>query len=172
MREQSLNLHTVFKPRFSIVGWAVSILLPGVLLLVLWIVWRQNGPIGIIVGLSIILGLFLAVSLFFLAIYPTMRYQFSDQDVTLICGPFRWSIPKSDIRSIDKVDLAYLPWSEGWKLPGYSMFSIHYGGEKEKIRMCSTAMLKRILLIRTSTDCWGVTPADPEAFIRAIKNTK
>jgi hypothetical protein len=35
--------------------------------------------------------------------------------------------------------------------------------------MCSTALTKRILLIDTGKDLWGITPGDVEGFVAALK---
>jgi hypothetical protein len=161
---------TVFKPRLSIAGWIFSILLPAAMALLLWAILQiNNRPVVLLIAGAIICSLLLAVFLFFLAIYPTMRYYVSDDSLLLICGPFRWSIPKSDIRSIEEKDLACLSFSEGWKLPGYALFSIHYGGGRDPVRMCATAVAKNIMLLRTPTDTLGITPSDPEAFRRELK---
>jgi hypothetical protein len=67
--------------------------------------------------------------------------------------------------------LGYLPLSEGWKLPGYTLFKIRYGGIGP-VRMCATSMTKRILVIETDTDVWGITPTDVDSFVATIRRAR
>jgi hypothetical protein len=105
---------------------------------------------------------------FFLSILPTMKYTVGDDIVVLSCGPFKWTILIRGIRSITEKDLEWLPISEGWKLPGYTLFKIRYGGIGP-VRMCATALTRRILVIETDTDVWGITPTDVDSFVATIR---
>jgi hypothetical protein len=116
-------------------------------------------------------ALICAAVLFFALIVPTMKYTVTDSEVIPSCGPFHWSIPIPQIRSISERDLPWLPWSEGWKLPGYALFKIRYGGV-DAVHMCATALCKRILLIDTETGLWGITPADVSGFVSAVENKR
>jgi hypothetical protein len=73
-----------------------------------------------------ILSIILGASIFFLLIYPTMRYELRTDALWLICGPFHWKIPYSEIKEIIKTDLRYHPTSTGWKLPGYTIGKVYY----------------------------------------------
>ena len=64
--------------------------------------------------------------------------------------------------------MSWLPWSEGWKLPGYALFKIEYG-DVGAVRMCATRLTRRIVVIKTGSDLWGITPADMDAFIAALQ---
>ncbi len=121
--------------------------------------------------LLIVLGAIAAASLFFAAILPSMKYRVSASDVTLRCGPFRWSIPIASIRSVAEVDLGILPFSDGWKVPGYALFTIRYSGAR-RVRMCATSVARRVVVIETDGDSWGVTPADPVGFMGAIEDRR
>jgi hypothetical protein len=105
--------------------------------------------------------------IFFLSIFPTMKYSVSADTVVLSCGPFKWPIPISSICSIREDDLQYLPKSQGWKLAGYALFRIEYG-RIGIVRMCATSLTTSILLISTDTEIWGITPADVDSFKAAI----
>jgi hypothetical protein len=105
--------------------------------------------------------------IFFLCIFPTMKYSVGAGTVVLSCGPFKWLIPISSICSVREDDLEYLPKSQGWKLPGYALFRIEYG-RVGIVRMCATSLTTRVLLISTDTGKWGVTPADVGSFRAAI----
>ena len=114
-------------------------------------------------------ALLCAAVLFFAAIVPTMKYTVTNSEVIPSCGPFHWSIPISQIRSMSERDLEWLPWSEGWKIPGYTLFKIRYGGV-DAVHMCATALRKRILLIDTESGLWGITPADVDGFVSAVQS--
>jgi len=120
---------------------------------------------------GVIPALLCAAVLFFAAIVPTMKYSVTDSEVIPSCGPFHWSIPIGQIRSISESDLDWLPWSEGWKIPGYTLFKIRYGGV-DAVHMCATSLCKRILLIETETGLWGITPADVSGFVSAVESKR
>ena len=159
----------VFKPRKSVWGWLCSFAIVGVLGIVV-VLTTHKRPHGDPAGLAAtgLIIVFMIVDMFFLSIYPTMKYSVGDGIIVLSCGPFKWTILIRSIRSITEKDLEYLPLSEGWKLPGYTLFKIRYGGIG-RVRMCATAMTKRILLIETDTDVWGISPTDVDSFIATIR---
>lgn len=109
-----------------------------------------------------------AVALFFAFILPTMKYVVDDSTLILRCGPFHWKITIADIRTIVERNLSWLPWSEGWKLPGYALFKIEYG-DVGAVRMCATRLTKRIVVIKAGNELWGITPADVDGFIAALQ---
>jgi hypothetical protein len=162
----------VFKPRKSVWGWLSSFAIVAVLgiLFVFTIHKYPRGDHSAWFAFGVIIA-FMIPSIFFLSIFPTMRYSVGDDIIVLSCGPFKWTILIRSIRSIAEKDLEYLPLSEGWKLPGYTLFKIRYGGIG-LVRMCATAMTKRILLIETDTDVWGITPTEVDSFIATIRRTR
>jgi hypothetical protein len=158
----------VIRPRFSISGWLTSIALVIILVFLLQLAIRtlhsgQSSFFGIFI-LSIILG----ASIFFLLIYPTMRYELRTDALWLICGPFHWKIPYSEIKEIIKTDLRYHPTSTGWKLPGYTIGKVYYA-DRGNVRMCATGMCKNIILIKTDEGLFGLTPRDETRFILSLK---
>ena len=159
----------VFKPRFSIAGWISSLGLIILFLLLAWIIWfGEKGLYFLFVFAMILIFGFLLVALFFLAIYPTMRYEIRRDALHLVCGPFSWRIPYSEIKEITKANLKYHPSSTGWKLPGYTIGKVYYK-DRGDVRMCATSMCKNITLIKTDKSLYGVTPRDEGAFINALK---
>jgi hypothetical protein len=159
----------VFKPRFSIVGWLSSLGLIAIFSLVFWFCWVGEKSLYFLFVIAMILiAGFLLVALFFLAIYPTMRYEMRQKTLNLICGPFNWNTPYSEIKEISKTNLKYHPSSTGWKLPGYAIGRIYYA-DRGDVRMCSTSMCKDITLIKTQGPLYGITPRDEEKFIEALK---
>jgi Bacterial PH domain len=155
----------VFKPRKSLWGWLSSVAVVGGLGALLVVAIRQGTPAAwIVTGLLTVL---IIPGIFFLCIYPTMKYSVGADTVILSCGPFRWLIPISNICRMREDDLQYLPKSQGWKLPGYALFRIEYG-RIGMVRMCATSLTTRILLISTDTEIWGITPAGVDSFKAAI----
>jgi hypothetical protein len=159
----------VFRPRFSIAGWISSIGLIVFFVLVAWISCVSEKSLYFLFVLAMILVFgFLLVALFFLAIYPTMRYEMRRDVLRLVCGPFKWDIPYSEIKEITKGNLKYHPSSTGWKLPGYTIGKVYYS-DRGDVRMCATGMCKSITLIETDDSLYGVTPRDERMFVDALR---
>ena len=159
----------VFKPRFSIAGWISSVGLIVFFLLVAWISCVSEKSLYFLFVLAMILVFsFLLVALFFLAIYPTMRYEMRRDGLRLVCGPFNWSIPYSEIKEITRSNLKYHPSSTGWKLPGYTIGRVYYKNRGD-VRMCATGMCKNIILIETEDLLYGVTPTDEGRFFDSLR---
>lgn len=158
----------IFRPRSSKVGWLSGTLLIAILGLSLALIIGSAPVRGMLWIPTIGISALLCVALFFLGIYPTMTYVVGQGQLILRCGPFRWEIPARSIRSMVERDLKYMPTSEGWKLPGYTLFRIHYA-DVGTVRMCATALTKRILVVETDSEWWGVTPADVGSFIAAVE---
>lgn len=157
----------VFKPRFSIIGWVSSM---GIFLLSfsLSLLALKTGKKEFFGSFALFLiSSFTLISLFFLIIYPTIKYEFKDKGLTLKCGPFRWQIPYCEVKEVVKTNLRYHPSSMGWKLPGYTIGKIYYE-DRGYVTMCSTSMCKDILLIKTEKGLFGVTPKDENAFLKAL----
>jgi hypothetical protein len=132
----------------------------------------RNLPHGAVETAAVLLALLGALgvggaALFFAVILLTMKYVVSESLIILSCGPFRWQIPICDIQTIGEKTVGWLPVSEGWKLPGFALFKIDCA-DVGTVRMCATALTRRILLIQTANDIWGITPADPEGFVAAL----
>jgi Bacterial PH domain len=160
---------SAFVPRSFGVGLISSAVLIGALSeFAIRVATHQPPPQAMVKGLLLAILLTVdAAAIFFAAIFVTMRYFVTESHVILRCGPFRWKIPLRDIRSIVERDVGWMPVSEGWKLPGYALFTIHCA-DIGAVRMCSTALTKRILLIDTCNHLWGITPRDVEGFVAAL----
>jgi len=159
----------IFKPRFSIAGWISIVGLVILLLLVSWLilVGEKGLHFLFVIAMIMIFG-FLLVAVFFLAIYPTIRYEMRTDALCLVCGPFNWRIPYSEITEIAKTNLKYHPTSTGWKLPGYTIGKVYYA-DRGDVRMCATRMCKDIILIKTAKSLYGVTPRDEKQFVDSLK---
>jgi hypothetical protein len=159
-----------FKPAFSSLGWLFSILIPSVMIgiPVLLLSLEENVPLALLLTVIIPTGIFSIISLFFLTIYPTMKYTLDEQHLVLRCGPFRSVIPYNEIKEIVKTNLRYHPTSSGWKLPCYALFKIYYA-DRGWVRMCATRTLRDVMLIITDRQLYGITPANEVEFLAALR---
>ena len=57
------------------------------------------------------------------------------------------------------------------EIPGYALFKIEYG-DVGQVRMCATRLTKKILVIKAGNELWGVTPADVEGFVEALRRSR
>lgn len=161
----------IFRPRLFAVGLLSSAVFVGLMLAIAVMILRDPPHgVGEMTGVGLALLGVLGVggaALFFAVILPTMKYVVTDTLVILSCGPFRWKIQICDIQKVVEKNVGWLPISEGWKLPGYALFKIDCA-DVGTVRMCATSLTRRIMLIQTADDLWGITPADPEGFVAAL----
>lgn len=100
--------------------------------------------------------------------FPTMRYELDQDQLTLRYGPvITYRIPLSEIRLIRRRNLSMTIWSTV-RFPGIALFKVPYA-DVGNVKMCATAALNNILLIETEKEKYGLTPADEEAFVAAIR---
>jgi len=164
----------VFRPRPSY-GWAWMAVL-GLLTIALIVgpavpvvaASPGNVPPYLLV-ISLVLGLGAGgLALALAAWFPTMRYELGPETLTLRYGPvLRYRIPISEIQSIRRRDLSASLWSSV-RVPGLALFTVPYG-DVGNVRMCATAMATGILLVETGRGKYGLTPADEEQFVAALK---
>ena len=106
--------------------------------------------------------------LFLAALYPTMRYEFDDEALTLRYGPIlRYRIPYETIQSVERRDLDPSARSS-LRVPGLALFRVAYV-DAGIVRMCATRVANRIVLIKTISDQYGVTPADEAGFLAELQ---
>jgi hypothetical protein len=129
--------------------------------------WGQSLPwvtILIIVINILFASYFLVLTLWF----PTMRYELDNEALTLRYGPvLRYRIPLKEINGLRRRNLGWSIWSS-FRLPGLALFTVNYS-DIGNVKMCATAALTQILLIETDKGLYGLTPADEEAFVAAVK---
>lgn len=100
--------------------------------------------------------------------FPTMRYELDPDQLTLRYGPIlTYQIPLRNIRTMRRRNLSITIWST-IRFPGIALFNVPYA-DVGNVKMCATAALNNILLIETEEEKYGLTPADEEAFIAAIR---
>ena len=161
---------TIYKPRPSH-GW-VWLVLISLALLVLTVgvtipAWAEMPP-GIIV-MNLVIGLGFGLPGLALAYwFRTMQYELDDAALTLRCGPvLHYRIPLDEIRNIKRRNLAITLWSS-MRLPGLALFNVLYA-DVGVVKMCATAAADRILLIETDKTKYGLTPADEEGLVAALR---
>lgn len=159
-----------FKPRPSS-GWlwlaaigaiplllSLAILLPFSGLLPISVILLNLGPT------SLIAIPFLALAAWF----PTMRYELADETLTLRYGPvLRYRIPLAEVQDVRRRNLS-ISLVSSMRLPGLALFTVSYA-DVGRVKMCATSAAERILLIKTPKATYGVTPADEEGFVAALK---
>lgn len=97
-----------------------------------------------------------------------MHYELAQDQLILRYGPvLTYRIPLGEIRTIRRRNLNMTIWSS-IRFPGIALFTIPYG-DVGNVRMCATAALNNILLIETEKGKYGLTPADEETFVAAIR---
>jgi hypothetical protein len=72
------------------------------------------------------------------------------------------------IRAIRRRNLGLTIWS-AIRFPGIALFTVPYS-DVGNVKMCATAALNNILLIETEKEKYGLTPADEEAFVVALRS--
>lgn len=97
-----------------------------------------------------------------------MRYDLGAEELAIFFGPFiRWRIPLGAIRTVQTENLTP-SFRAGTRMPGLALFSVAYNG-LGKVRMCSTKTIRDVVLLDTDRGFYGISPADPEGFIRELQ---
>jgi len=157
-----------FKPRpstgqLSLLLMAGIILALGVAPVLAAEVFSTSALITLII-LSPVAFAFLILAVWF----PTMRYELDPDQVILRYGPvLTYRIPYREIRTIRRRNLSMTIWST-IRFPGIALFKVPYADAGD-VKMCATAALNNILLIETATGKFGLTPADEDAFVAAVR---
>jgi len=157
-----------FKPRSSH-GWFWLILLAVIIIAVGIAPALALGAFSSSAVLTIIISVPVGLAFLILAfLFPTMRYELDQHQVTLRYGPvLTYRIPLGEIRTIRRRNLSMTIWSS-IRFPGIALFKVPYA-DMGNVKMCATAALNNILLIETEKEKFGLTPADEEAFVAAIQ---
>lgn len=119
--------------------------------------------------LTLIICIPIALAFLILAFwFPTMQYELEQDQLTLRYGPFlRYQIPLREIRTVRRRTLSLTIWSTV-RFPGIALFTVPYA-DVGNVKMCATAALNNILLIETEKEKYGITPADEEVFVAALR---
>ena len=157
-----------FQPRPSY-GWAWLVLMALVIIAVSIAPAVAMGVPSRNAILTLVICIPIAIVFLILAFwFPTMRYELDQEQLTLRYGPvLTYRIPLKEIRSIRRRNLSLTIWST-IRFPGIALFTVPYA-DVGNVKMCATAALNNILLIETEKEKYGLTPADEEAFVTAIR---
>ncbi len=153
-------------------GWFLIILVPvffisHIVFYISVVDWNSAEIIVLNIFTVFLMGAVFIISFFFLIIYPTMRYTITSNALILQCGPFKDEIDFAEMINYVKTDLAYSITSTGFKLPGYTLFTVYYT-DKGNVKMYSTSMLKDVILIETSSKKYGISPANEQEFVKIL----
>ena len=162
------NLTKTFHPRPSF-GWAWLVLMSIVIIALAIIPTLATGLAATGTVLTLIICIPIAIAFLMLAIwFPTLRYELDQDQIILRYGPvLNYRIPLGKIRTIRRRNLGLTIWST-IRFPGIALFTVPYA-DVGNVKMCATAALNNILLIETEKEKYGLTPADEEAFVAALR---
>jgi hypothetical protein len=169
MDTQLRNRAKTFQPRPSY-GWAWLVLMALIIIVLAIIPALAAGLSSSNAVLTLIICIPVAIAFLALAVwFPTMRYELDQDQLTLRYGPFlTYQIPLDEIRTIRRRNLGLTIWST-IRFPGIALFKVPYA-DVGNVKMCATAALNNILLIETDKDKYGLTPADEEVFVAAVRS--
>lgn len=169
MDNQLTNQTKTFQPRPSY-GWVWLLLMTLIIIVLAIIPVLAAGLSSSNAVLTLIICIPIAIVFLTLAVwFPTMRYELDEDQLTLCYGPFlTYQIPLDEIRTIRRRNLGLTIWST-IRFPGIALFKVPYA-DVGNVKMCATAALNNILLIETDNEKYGLTPADEEAFVAAVRN--
>jgi len=158
----------IFQPRPSY-GWAWLILMALIIIAVSIAPAAAMGVSSRNAILTLIICTPIALAFLILAFwFPTMRYELEQDQLTLRYGlVLRYQIPLREIRTVRRRTLSLTIWSTV-RFPGIALFTVPYA-DVGNVKMCATAALNDILLIETDKEKYGLTPADEELFVAALR---
>ncbi len=157
-----------FKPRPSF-GWFWLVLMAVIIIAISIVPALAVGLSSRSAVVTLIVCIPVAISFLVLAFwFPTMRYELDQDQLTLRYGPvLTYRIPLGEIRTIRRRSLSMTIWST-IRFPGIALFKVPYA-DVGNVSMCATAALNNILLIETQKEKYGLTPADEDQFVAAIR---
>ncbi|MBC7194850.1 MAG: hypothetical protein H5U37_04260 [Caldisericia bacterium] len=166
----------VFYPKFSI--WAyvfligIEIFFFILFLIIIFPIFKYPNPKALIptaIGATVVVITMIIFGNLIL-IYRTMRYEFKDDALHLICGKYHDIIKYEDILKWEKKNLVFNPLASK-RFPGFSIGDVYYSDEG-RVRMYATSAGKNVLLLRTKSGIkYGITPNpdDEEKFIKELE---
>ncbi len=160
----------VFKPRRSF-GWVwlVAIALASLATLMATVASAAQTPLPLLLLTVGSTGLVCVGGITLVVWFPTMHYDLDDRMLTLRYGPIlNYRVPLDRIQNIRRRDLGMTIWSS-IRLPGIALFTVPYA-DVGNVKMCATGAVKRILLIETDQEKFGITPADEQEFVNELRS--
>ncbi len=125
--------------------------------------------------IACVLALFmLGLAYFFWRATTTMRYEISDDTLTLVGGPVRYVIPLASIKRVYSRDIntgyrnrTHVARATAVNVPGLALSNVVWK-DTGLLKMCATSSWRNIMIIETDTNTYGITPADDQAFLSAL----
>ncbi len=169
----------IFKPRPSytwrgpIIG-AAAFLLAALLL----VVFSGFIPAVVVIIDGIIAGVLalfmLGLAYFFWRVTTSMRYELSNDTLTLVGGPVRYDIPLASIKRVYSRDIntgyrnrTHVARATAVSVPGLALSNVVWK-DTGLLKMCATSSWRNIMIIETDTNTYGITPADDQVFLSAL----
>ncbi|HET6263161.1 MAG TPA: PH domain-containing protein [Chloroflexia bacterium] len=101
--------------------------------------------------------------------FPQMRYELAPDGLHLRYGPLlHYHIPYDSIQWVWVHHFEYRPYVRRVSSPGLQLYGALYHGVG-KVFMCASANKGRVLLIKTDTKTYGITPQDEAGFLDALR---
>ena len=168
MNNQKGKSMKCFRPRPSY-GWFWLVLMATIIISVSIVPALAVGLASSNAVLTLIVCIPIAFAFLILAFwFPTMRYELDQDHLILRYGPvITYRIPLSEIRRIRRRNLGLTIWST-IRFPGIALFTVPYA-DVGNVRMCATAALNNILLIETEKEKYGLTPANEDLLVAALR---
>jgi len=161
----------VFYPKLNIFTYIIFSMIIFLLLIFLYYaikaIRNKIKPVFIRYLLLIIILLLLGQMVFYISIYHTMKYKFTDNYLVLSCGPYKDMINYKDIKSWEVRDLK-LNLIASFRFPGFALKDVLYS-DLGVVRMYSTSSLKNVLIIYTNERKYGISPYKIDEFINELK---
>jgi|GEM_PF-1121430 len=120
------------------------------------------GSVGI---LLLALSVFILIVIFSL---PHLKYELGEDALYISMGPWKEEIPYSEITDVTVKNLVMNPLSS-FRMPGVALFDVYYLDEG-RVRMYSTHALYDVVLIKTKTKKYGISPENEESFVTALRS--
>lgn len=120
--------------------------------------------IWITIAIMVPLIAFLLVTL---ASIPAMRYDLTNDELLLSCGPlYRYRVPYAEVIDVRRTTLTPTLWSS-MRMPGLALGGVMYA-DIGTVKMCATRMSRDILLVTAGKRRYGLTPADEAGFMATL----
>ena len=100
------------------------------------------------------------------ASFPYMRYDLTGDALVIRYGVLlHFAVPYESITDVVIRDLSPTLWS-ATRYPGIALYKVTYS--EGPYLMCSTRMSKGVLVIETTGEDYGISPAEEDRFIAAL----
>ncbi len=120
------------------------------------------------IGSAVSIAIAPPIMLVFIVGFYRMCYIVADGELTLKWWFIKVKIKLQEIVSIQVQDIGLVGVRMGIGMPGYR-FGVFYLPDIGRVTLFSTSMLHDIMIIETASNKYGVTPSDPEGFMKALR---